>query len=107
MNAKFQKYIDTGWINLNSAIKYRKINGIVYVNVLSSANIKLEQNKYTVVGTLPVGFRPNTKMQFVFHTVGSEMLGCSAYIDESGNIALYPYNRIAEYWGFSTSFPVA
>ena len=48
---------DTGWIALNTVVKYRKINGVVYVKF--SSNYSPSTSAWVDLGTLPEGFRPS------------------------------------------------
>lgn len=59
--SKIHGNTDSGWQTLVSGVRYRKKNGIVYVYVegyTSSTGVGT-----IVVGTLPVGFRPNFNAQ--------------------------------------------
>lgn len=48
---------DTGWITLNTVVKYRKINNVVYVKF--SSNYSPSTTTWVDLGTLPEGFRPS------------------------------------------------
>lgn len=48
---------DTGWIALNTVVKYRKINGAVYVKFSNSYSSST--STWVNLGTLPEGFRPS------------------------------------------------
>lgn len=101
---------DTGWIDLNEYVKYRKKNGNVYVtgNVSGDLPLGTDEN-YISLGTLPEGFRPgNIDIPFAYHCVGGDNSYQSSYIRSSGNIALYRKSSqgVANYYSFSVSFPV-
>lgn len=98
---------DTGWITLNSVIKYRKIGKIVYIAGLSQNNVTVGGDVYITIGTLPTNFKPSNRVDFTVHYIGGIHNGQSNYIDTNGDIKMYlPLNDSAEYWGFSVSFPI-
>lgn len=96
---------DTGWITLNSIIKYRRKIGIVFVNCFSNGDVQIGNGSYTTIGTLPSDYRPSEVIMFEFTDVGGGFVGKSARINTDGKIQLYlPANVTTSYYGFSLSF---
>lgn len=100
---------DSGWVTLNSVIKYRKVGQWVCVVGNSAAAVTLTPGSYTVVGTLPEGYRPSIVTGFTAHYQGGSVSGQSNYIDNSGKIQMFipssssPY---LNYWQFTVTYPV-
>lgn len=56
--------VDSGWTTLNTGLTYRKLNGVVYVNI-AKTGLSLGSTTASNLGTLPDGFRPALAMTFV------------------------------------------
>lgn len=97
---------DTGWVSLNSYVKYRKKNGFVIVVGTSQGGLALTGNAYTTIGTLPANIKPPIEIPFVFHCVGGSISAQSAYITAAGNIQLYVTDNGRNYWMFSVMYPL-
>lgn len=97
---------NTGWKTLNSFTKYRRKNGHVTVAVWCDGKKTLTQNDYTVVGTLPVGYRPGVKTALVYHTIGGVVAQQSGYIDTNGDICVYTNSEGRSYWAFTVTYPI-
>lgn len=54
--------IDSGWVTLNTGLSYRKLNGVVYINI-NKTGLSLSTTASTL-GTLPDGFRPSNAVNF-------------------------------------------
>lgn len=97
---------DTGWIELNTVIKYRRKNGVVYFNGYSNNKVGLTANDYKTVGTLPVGFRPTIEeVKFSVDAMAGDAKNMTAKIGTDGNIRIYAPSAYA-YWRCNGSFPV-
>lgn len=99
---------DTGWIALNSYVKYRRVGRIVFVKGESSGGKTLTKGEYTNVGTLPTGFRPasGNSHPFMYDCVGGSIGTPTAYVGYDGAIMLYQNDSTGKtYWRFSVSFP--
>lgn len=96
---------DTGWKTLNSQIKYRRKNGVVYVVGESAGSKPLSAKQYTTVGTLPVGFRSSIQIEGLgVDAYGGAGNDFTSFITTSGEIKIYANNGTA-HWKFTTSFP--
>ena len=97
---------DTGWIDLNNAVKYRKINNVVYISGVSEGYITVGGANYVNVGVLPEGCRPSAKIMFAWTPYGQLAENPSAYINAKGEIFLYNSTASTSYWGFIISYPI-
>lgn len=97
---------ETGWIELNSFTKYRRKQGFVTVSAYCDGDLTLTQNAYTVIGTLPVGYRPSTKIPIVYNTIGGSMDTQAGSINDEGKIELYTETAGKNYWAFSVTYPI-
>lgn len=97
---------ETGWIELNSYTKYRRKQGFVTVSAYCDGDLTLTQNAYTVIGTLPVGYRPSTKIPIVYNTIGGSMDTQAGSINDEGKIELYTETAGKNYWAFSVTYPI-
>lgn len=62
------EFTDSGWQELASGVQYRKVLGIVYIHFyITSASLT---TTYKTIGTLPVGYRPNTTLYGICGTSG-------------------------------------
>ena len=91
---------DSEWITLNSFIQYRKVNNIVEVRGYSTTQ---EIQNYTLVGTLPIGFRPTITVQNPLALSGGNQSVSMYQILTSGEIRCYNSTSTA-YWQFYISF---
>lgn len=96
---------DSGWIELNNEVSYRKKNGIVYVTGESAGSKGLSAGAYTEIGALPVGYRPNQTINGIAVDAygGSQLF--TGYIGSGGGIMIYAVSH-TNYWRMSASFPV-
>ena len=82
---------DTGWIitqgTLGNAIRYRRKNGYVFLQS-STGTVVLEKNTWTIIGTLPQGFRPTAQLRLASDSNGSGSRGMVCYINTDGTIHL-------------------
>mgnify|MGYP003291382707 CR=1 FL=1 len=100
--------MDTGWITLNDQIKYRKIMNIVFVNGYTNGGVTIPADShYTLIGTLPVGYRPNNipfrgNINKLALPIGREML----QIATNGQISIYNHSSSEPFssWTFYVSF---
>lgn len=98
---------DTGWLDLNDYIKYRKKNGIVFVCGYGKNEFKVGNGFYTTVGTLPEGFRPATTIWFTWTGISADVKNQSARVNNEGAIGLYLLSgQSTENWGFTVSYPI-
>ena len=98
---------DTGWVTLNSVIKYRRVGKTVFIWGESSGVTSLASGSYTSVGTLPAGFRPSLSMPFTWNALGGDVWTQTSYVTSGGSIEMYHKEGVAEsYWRFSVAFPV-
>lgn len=99
-------FSDSGWIELNTVIKYRKKNGVVYFNGYSNNTTGLTANDYKTVGTLPTGYRPTIEeVNFSVDAMSGDAKNMTAKIGTDGNIRIYSTSTTA-YWRCNGSFPV-
>ena len=97
------KLKDSGWKELNGLINYRKKNGTVYVECYSSGSVSINAS-YQVIGTLPVGFRPETTL-YIPLGVDFSAIGV-AYIMPSGQIGVRTGTGTGRLFWFDVSFPL-
>ena len=97
--------LDSGWITLNSVIKYRKVNDIVYFNGASFGTTTLVNEQYTTIGTLPTGYRPTYETTFYADLIGSNP-GISCVVKTDGSIQIYSTKSNTNYWRCGGSYPV-
>jgi hypothetical protein len=96
---------DTGWVNLNSVVKYRYKNGYVTVAGASYSDVTLSPGEYTHVGTLPSGYRPAFQIPIAFHTLGGDPTAQSGFVGSDGIVDLYT-GVTTGYWAFSVTYPI-
>lgn len=98
---------DTGWIDLNNEISYRRVGQIVYVVGNSSGTKEIGDGVATVVGTLPVDFRPQFMVGFTAGFKGGDHPTQSCDIRSDGQIQMYlDTGDTTSYWIFNTCFPL-
>lgn len=73
---------DSGWLNLDTGIDYRLHHDIVFVNLNKAVSLS---TTYTVIGTLPSGYRP-LKAVYFRCTGPNGAGGVSVYVSVNGNI---------------------
>lgn len=99
---------DTGWLTLNNVIKYRRIGKTVYAWGECSGDKFLVNGSYTLVGTLPEGFRPDVQLSgFPWDAYGSSLWTRTSTLQTDGKISLYHKEGRDDmnYWRFMVSFP--
>lgn len=100
------KIIDSGWITLNSYIKYRKVNNIVYVVCDNNGFVNIPaDSSYHAIGTLPTNYRPSIVIPFASHVYSVATKSIIGRVETNGNISIYA-NVSIDYFGFSIAFPV-
>lgn len=97
---------DTGWIVLSNVVKYRCKNGYVTVVGASYGDVTLTVEDYTVLGTLPVAYRPVHPIPMVYHKVGGDPSGQSGFVDNDGTVKLYAKVSYVNYWAFAVTYPL-
>lgn len=98
---------DTGWIQLNTVISYRKKGSIVQVKGVSSDHVQIGGGSYINVGTLPYDYRPDQAVQFMFSTVAGDLNFQAANLTTDGNLNMYlPAGKTTKYWTFNFCFIV-
>lgn len=97
---------DTGWIQLSTTTKYRCKNGYVTVVGASYGDLKLTVGDYTLLGTLPVEYRPAYPIPMVYHKVGGDPSGQSGFVDNDGTVRLYAKVDYVDYWAFAVTYPI-
>lgn len=100
---------DTGWIDLNEHIQYRKVQKIVFINIFS---IFLQPNiDYVPQEKLPIDCRPANElpgMQQTFPLLGGSKRGVFAgmNVTSDGSIKFYFNGSTGQNFGGLFSFPV-
>lgn len=98
--------LDSGWIELNSIIQYRKVNEIVYVTIINAGSVSCSSGVWTTLGTLPTGFRPTVDINFTYDYMGGIMPGnTTSKIKSSGEINFFAGNTATSYLRGSIAFP--
>lgn len=100
---------DTGWINLNSCVRYKHKAGYVTIIGTSYGTTTLKKDAYTSVGTIPSKYAPTTKVPIVFHTIGGSPISQSGFVqtgENVGQIQLYSNVDGISYWAFSVTYPI-
>ena len=97
---------DTGWVTLSETVVYRCKNGYVTVVGESYGTLALNVEEYTVLGTLPVAYRPTHQIAMVYHKVGGDPTGQSGFITTDGIIKLYAKVAYSDYWAFAVTYPL-
>lgn len=92
------------WHTLNSIIKYKKSGNVVTVTGFSSNTITLSENDYTIVGTLPSGYRPGEQLNNVWNELGVAYSN-TIRINTNGAIQLYSTKNTA-YWVFTLTYVI-
>ena len=72
---------DTGWLWLKTGVAYRKVNGIVYVNIENLQSTKTSGTE--ILAVLPEGFRPTINIQPFMRRSGTFV---SAWVINNGEI---------------------
>ena len=94
---ELQEHEDSGWTKVNNFIEYRKVNGIVYVEVGFTNNLITRGEKN--IGTLPVGFRPLFEIPMYMFTKGISM-DKNPMVD----ISVKPSGEVRVYVPFDTNY---
>ena len=97
---------DEKWIALNAFTNYRRKHGFVTVSAHSKGNVTLTQDAYTVIGTLPVGYRPSVTIPIVYHAQGGSIETQAGFVNPSGTIELYTELTGKNYWAFTVTYPI-
>ena len=116
---------DTGWLTLTLesaftadnqsgyGVKYRKKNGVVYINATIKTTGSIAAKTHNIIGTLPTGFRPSSDNSMINSTFaiggdGTSAIDAQFQVYASGQIELYPLFAVQEgVWLLgSVSFPV-
>ena len=93
---------DTGVQTLVTGIKYRRRNGIVYVDGYASGSSPTLNNSYQVLGTLPSGFRP---YETLYEVLGTNSVNCGvAYVGANGAIGAKTFTGTTSYYWFHFVF---
>ena len=93
----------SGWVILNSTIKYKRDGKIVSVSGTSSGVTPLTVNTWNSLGTLPSECRPSTEILFV----GMERTNARAIlcrIEENGAISAFPEVSNTNLWYFLATY---
>lgn len=101
LNSKVSE--DTGWLDLNYYVHYRKIQNIVYVRINNGNALTISNSGYDF-GTLPDGFRPSDQMDFA----GTPIAGTnevSFRVARSGIVTGFS-NPSSVYWNGAFCYPV-
>lgn len=97
---------DSGWISLNSYIKYRKVNSIVYVVCDNNGFETIPaDSSYHTIGTLPANYRPSVVIPFASHVYAVATKSIIGRVETNGIISIYT-NVSIDYFGFFVAFPV-
>ena len=97
---------DTGWVSINSYVRYRCTFGHVTVVGTSYANLQLVKDDYLTVGEIPPQYRPTTRIPIVYHLVGGAPVGQSGFIEPDGRIMLYTTATDTFFWSFTVTYPL-
>lgn len=97
-------YEDTGAKQLTAGIKYRRKNGIVFVDCYASNATSLTTS-YQTLGTLPEGYRPS-ETQYTPIGINNANVGV-AYISNAGVVGAKTFSGTTAYYWFHFAYPVA
>ena len=97
-------YEDTGAIQLVTGIKYRRKNGIVFVDCYVGAGTTMTTS-YQTLGTLPEGYRP-LETQYAPMGINNANIGV-AYVSDTGAIGAKTFSGTTTYYWFHFAYPVA
>ena len=83
---------DTGWMTLNTYLRYRKIGDVVYVEITSDSYTP-STSSWVTLGTLPSGYRPNVNVRVCLDYESSWWANVAVYstgeVRALGNLATY------------------
>lgn len=97
---------DTGWLTLSETVRYRYKNGYVTVVGESYGDLELNVEEYTILGTLPVAYRPSQQMPLIYHKVGGDPTGQSGFVTTDGVVKLYAKTSYVDFWAFGVTYPI-
>lgn len=96
----------SGWENVNSYLYYKKMNGMVYIQGVSSGNVTLYANSWGNIGTLPESFRPSVEVNFTGMLRGT-VQPCWCQVTPAGLVRIFNDTTTAQnYWEYGTTFPI-
>lgn len=106
-----KNFYDSGWMDLNNAVKYRKKNGFVTIRADGNGDNKVtigNINNPTNIGTLPEGFRPSIRIIGIGTPKDATGYEVQFNIEDTGDIlAMYlSSSKTSYYWSFTATYPV-
>ena len=97
------KLTDSGEKTTITYVRYRKKNGIVFVDCYIPGAQSIG-TAYQVLGTLPAGYRPATTF---YGNAGTNSVNAGVfYIADSGNIGAKVFSGSTSYFWFQTAYAV-
>ena len=98
-----QKLTDSGEKTTITYVRYRKKNGIVFIDCYIPGALTIGTS-YTVLGTLPAGYRP----QNIFYgNAGTNSTNAGAfYVNSTGAIGVKVFSGTTTYFWFQTSYAI-
>lgn len=82
---------DTGWQTLTAGIQYRKKNGVVYLD-MQGVTVS-NPTTWATIGTLPAGYRPNTRVNTVGQAAGMSQ-PCGVMVNVGGQIQIMKFSDL-------------
>lgn len=82
---------DTGWQTLTAGIQYRKKNGVVYLD-MQGVTVS-NPTTWATIGTLPAGYRPNTRVNTVGQAAGMSQ-PCGVMVNVGGQIQTMKFSDL-------------
>lgn len=105
---ELQKREDTGWIDITIILRYRVINGIVYIQLFDAGATQLKVGD-NFLGSLPAEYKPTKEVILPIQFMGGVDKTTNplvhSRIDTNGNVNVYLLEVTKHIEGF-ISYPV-
>lgn len=107
LDGKQDNLKSSGWNYVAANVYYKTYGNVVTIKCDTRGNgVTLKVGTYTSVGTLPQSVRPTSEIPFVFHFIGGNPEGQSAFVRTNGNIELYTASNNRGYYAFSITYVI-
>lgn len=98
---------DSGWKSLAAYLNYRRIGDVLYIQGNASGQIQIPANGSINLGTLPVGYRPSTQVNFPVGNRGAATPSLYGVVATNGTITMINGAAVAvSYFVFNAAIPL-